>query len=367
MKYLVLRGECLNPDINEFKRFHEYLMKSAKENYQPWYFKLQPQTKVPIIGRSWIAPGSRMAFKYAVKWMDRGGNVGIAGRTFDCLVNIDLDGKDVKKTVLPPTLTTRSRSRTGIHGFYFTENKDEIPNIPTSDQGEVRSHDQYVVAAGSFVPVNDVNVIPIEHRDRAGYYTVEDAQPPSWITYKDLPKLFKDQNEDRKSRENKEVVRFDPIASGGKHSALYTITAQDVVVREGGEINSMKRWGSIFHDSDTEQNMSFSSQGLLQCWRHGVSHNGLTSLVVLSGYLKCEEAGSPHKGGGQSLVVGNDGAIFHAWLYAKQHNYIPQDDSIPVRALAYIAKKHHGYESKKGELLPRRIYLLSLKTVEEDY
>ena len=179
--------------------------------------------------------------------------------------------------------------------------------------------------------------------------------------------MFKDQNEDRKSRENKEVVQFDPIASGGKHSALYTITAQDVVIREGGEINSMKRWGSIFHDSDTEQNMSFSSQGLLQCWRHGCSHNGLTSLVVLSGYLECEEAGSPHKGGGQSLVVGNDGAIFHAWLYAKQHNYIPQNDPMPVRAMNYIAEKHHGHNTKKGDMLPRKIYNLVLKTMREKY
>ncbi len=342
-------------------------MKSAPDDYIPWFFKLQPKTKVPIGGRSWVAPGSQMPFKYAIKWLEHGGNIGIAGRSFDALVNIDLDGDDVIKSVLPPTLTTRSRSRTGIHGFYFTENKDEIPNIPTSEQGEVRSQDQYVVAAGSYVPVNNPEAIPVEYRTRIGYYTVEDSQPPAWITYDDLPKFFRDHNESRKNRENKEISTFDPIASGGKHSALYDITAQDVVIRQGGEINSMKRWGSIFHDSDTEQNMSFSSQGLLQCWRHGVSHNGLTSLVVLSGYLNCEEAGTPHKGRGNSLVIGDDGAIFYAWLYAKQHNYIPIDDAIPVRALNYIAKKHHGYEAKKDELLPRQIYLLSLKTVEEDY
>ena len=215
--------------------------------------------------------------------------------------------------------------------------------------------------------MDDVESIPEQWRDRAGYYTVEDTQPPAWITYDDLPSFFREHNEKRKKRENTPVVRFDPIASGNKYSALYTITAQDVVIREGGEINSMKRWGSIFHDSDTEQNMSFSSRGLLQCWRHGVSHNGLTSLAVLSGYLKCEEAGTPHKGRGQSLVVGDDGAIFHAWLYAKQHNYIPSDDSMPVRAMKYIAEKHHDHKTKKDEMLPKKIYDLVLKTMREKY
>ena len=357
----------MNPNVDDFRLFYECLMKSAPEEYDPWFFKLQPKTKVPLMNRSWVAPGSKMLFKYAMKWMERGGNIGIAGRSFDQLVNIDLDGDEVDKTVLPPTLTTRSRSRTGIHGFYFTKNKDTIPNIPTSDQGEVRSQDQYVVAAGSYVPVDDPSKIPEPLRNRVGYYTVEDPKPPAWITYEELPKFFREHNEDRKSRENKSVIKFDPIASGGKCSALYTITAQDVVNREGGELNSMKRWGSIFHDSDTEQNMSFSSKGLLQCWRHGVSHNGLTSLVVLSGYLKCEEAGTPHKGRGQSLVVGDDAAIFNAWLYAKQHNYIPEDDPIPVRAINHIAQKYHGYIAKKGKLLPPRIYAMSLMTLKEKY
>jgi len=354
----------VKPDIDNFRLFYDSLMLSAPEEYEPWFFKLQAKTKVPIAGRSWKAPGSKMGFKYALKWMDRGGNIGIAGRSFDGLVNIDLDGENVKKSILPPTLTTRSRSRTGIHGFYFTENKDEIPNIPTSDQGEVRSQDQYVVAAGSFVPVDNVEGIPEQWRDRAGYYTVEDAQPPAWIKYEDLPQIFRDHNEERKNRETRKPVSFDPVASGGKHSALYTITAQDVVIREGGEINSMKRWGSIFHDSDTEQNMSFSSQGLLQCWRHGVSHNGLTSLVVLSGYLECEEAGTPHKGGGQSLVVGDDGAILHAWIYAKNHNYIPQDDPVPSRALNHIADKHLGFKAKPNERLPWHIYINAIKILE---
>ena len=223
------------------------------------------------------------------------------------------------------------------------------------------------MCAGSYVPVDDVDALPVELRGRAGYYTVEDARPPAWITYKDLPEFFREYHEANRDRPKPPPSTFDPIKAGGRCSALYSVTARDIVAREGGELNPRKRWGSLFHDSTTEANMSLSKNGLIQCWRHGVSHNGLTSLVVRSGYMTCLEAGTPHKGKGQSRVVGDDGAIFHAWLYAKTHGYIPQDDPIPVRAMNYIAKKHHGYEAKKGEPLPRDIYRKVLITVEERY
>jgi len=84
----------MNPNVDDFRLFYECLMKSAPEDYDPWLFKLQPKTKVPLMNRSWVAPGSKMLFKYAVKWMERGGNIGIAGRSFDALVNIDLDGDE---------------------------------------------------------------------------------------------------------------------------------------------------------------------------------------------------------------------------------------------------------------------------------
>lgn len=356
----------MQPDVEEFTKFHRCLMKSAPKDYKPWYIKLEPQGKHPIRGRSWSAPGSRMAFRYAVKWLMRGGNIGIAGRSFDPLVNIDLDGDEVKKNVLKPSLTTRSRSRTGIHGFYFTENKDEIPNIPTDNQGEVRCQDQYVVCAGSYVPVDDPNIIPEKWRDRAGYYTVEDAQPPAWITYQDIPDFFRKQYEENKKKEQQKTRNTGPIKNKENCSALFSVTAEDVLLREVGSKKPSERWGSIFHDSHTEANMSISNKGLLQCWRHGVSHNGLQALTVLSGYMTCLEAGTPHKGG-TSKIVGDNGAIFHAWLYAKTKGYIPIDDPIPSRALNYIAKKHLGFSVREDELLPREIYKASIDIVEEKY
>lgn len=341
-------------------------MQGAPKGYQPWYFKLEKHSKAPLPGRSWKAPGSRLHFKYAAKWMQAGGNIGIAGRTDDPLVNIDLDGCNVRKEVLKSTLTTRSRSRTGLHGFYYTEDKASIPNIPTDDDGEVRSQDQYLVAAGSYVPT-DPDKVPSKYRDTAGLYTVEEPRPPAWINYEELPEFFRKNHEANQSQREREPSSFDPIKAGGKCSALYSITAQEVMQRETGSKKPSQRWGSIFHDSTTDANMSISTQGLLHCWRHLVSHNGLQALTVLSGYMTCLEAGTPHKGKGQSRVIGDDAAIFHAWLYAKEHGYIPENDPIPVKALNHIAKTHLNYPENGDRYLPRETYRQALLIVKEKY
>ena len=259
------------------------------------------------------------------------------------------------------TLTARSRSG-GLHAFCFTKNKAEIPNIATDDQGEVRSQNQYVVAPGSYVP-------PDEGKG-TGFYTVEDALPPAGITFNDLPLIFREHFEKcMKASEEVEKRRKEvkPRTSTGPISAVFSVTAHDVVLREGGSVKASDRWGSIFHDSSTAANMSLSQKGkYLHCWRHSRAHNGLSCLAVLSGVISCESAGMPHKGSVGGNGVG-DAEIFHAWLYAKTHNYIPENDSIPSRALKYIAEKHHGYQSKLNELLPRDIYRKTLLTVQEEY
>ena len=345
------------------------MIKDAPEDYKPWFFRLAPQSKAPATEfGSWKAERNRLTINEANEWMQKGGNIGVAGMKNDPLVNVDLDGKNVNKEALKPTLTVRSRSRTGIHGFYFTANKADIPNIPTDDDGEVRCRGQYVVVAGSYVPT-DPETVPEEYRDTAGYYTVEDKQPPAWITFNDLPEFFKEKY--RKNMEAKipKPRTYTPKHANGKQSALFSIAASDVVSREGGDLNPTKRWSCIFHDSSTEANMSISDKGLLQCWRHSVSHNGLQALAVLSGYMSCEEAGSPHRGGGASpsMMTGDDGAILHAWIYAKKYGYIPEDDPVPVRALHYIARKHGLYKPKNGELLPPPVYAKVLSILEEDY
>jgi len=345
------------------------LIKDAPEDYKPWFFRLAPQSKAPATEfGSWKAERNRLTINEANEWMQKGGNIGVAGMKNDPLVNVDLDGKNVNKEALKPTLTVRSRSRTGIHGFYFTANKADIPNIPTDDDGEVRCRGQYVVVAGSYVPT-DPETVPEEYRDTAGYYTVEDKQPPAWITFNDLPEVFRKQYEKKQQAPAPKRNEWDPIKANGPHSAVFDVTVEDIVLREVGEKRPSERWGSIFHDSKTEANMSISDKGLLQCWRHSVSHNGLQALVVLSGYMSCEEAGSPHRGGGASpsMMTGDDGAILHAWIYAKKYGYIPEDDPVPVRALHYIARKHGLYKPKNGELLPPPVYAKVLSILEEEY
>lgn len=360
------------PRVEEFKIFVENLMKTAPIGYKPWFFRCAQGGKNPQVPRSrknprgsWINPYAQLTVHQAIRYMEKGFNIGIAGMGQDHLVNIDLDGGNVEKELLKPTLTTRSRSRTGLHGFYFTKDKSQIPNISTDDEGEVRSQGQYVIAAGSYVET-DPNKVPSKYRDTAGYYTVEDARPPNWITYEELPQFFRERYEKERDRPRRPVSTFDPKKAGGPHSALFDITAEDVLLREIGSKTPSQRWGAIFHDSTTDANMSISTQGLLHCWRHLVSHNGLTALTVLSGYMTCLEAGTPHKGG-QSRIVGDDGAIFHAWLYAKVNGYISMDDPMPVRARHHIARQRLGYTPKKGELLPPDIYNKIIDIVEAEF
>jgi len=429
-----MTADTKKPKVNEFLIFITCLRRNAPNGYKPWLFRLEPQSKAPLKDVSWKAKHSQLSVKKAVEWLRKGGNIGIAGMKNDPLVNIDLDGENVQKETLKPTLTTRSRSRTGIHGFYFTAEKEKIGNIPTDDDGEVRCDGQYVVAAGSYVPPDDacrkcnskveykriykceicgiiprkqvnkegdtcrkcnskveykriykceicgiipekqVNkecFFPEEYRNTAGYYTVEDKRSPAWIKFDEIPEVFRKIVEENEQETKKRKTRkWTPQKkANGKQSALFNIEARDVVTCEGGDTKPSKRWGSLFHGSKTDANMSLSKQGLLQCWRHYVSHNGLQALVVLSGYMTCRQAGSPHKDSraGPSAMIGDDGAIFHAWLYAKNNGYIPIDDPIPVRAMHYIAKKQGLHKPKRDELLPKWVYKRVLEIVKEEY
>ena len=350
---------------SEFKRFIKLLMKNAPKGYQPHLFRCEKESKAPKIEYgSWKNERQRLTPKKALWWLKNEGNVGIAGMPGDPLVNVDIDDEEeTQKKDLKPTLMARSRSRTGRHAWYFSE--DEIPNITTDDCGEIRANGQYVVAPGSHVPYD-------KNLKDAGYYTVEEKAPVSWIEIGELPRVFlerHEKNQEENEREEAEKSNYDPKKAEGDHSALYEIEARDVVKNEGGSSNPSDRWTALFHDSSTDMNMSLSNNELLHCWRHLVSHNGLQALTVLSGYMSCSEAGSPHKdsGAGPSRVIGNDGAIFSSWLYAKRNSYIPKDDSIPTRAMKFIARKHDVCEPGNGDILPNWAYNKVLKIVEEEY
>jgi P4 family phage/plasmid primase-like protien len=337
-----------DPRPDEFVEFAKLLTENAPDGYDPWFFRVEAGSKAPDLSYgSWKEERARMTVQEAVKWMESGGNVGIAGRPDDPLVNVDIDDED-ETTVgdLKPTLIARSRSRTGVHAWYFEAPGEDIPNIPTDDAGEVRANWQYVVAPGSYVEA-DPDDVPDGERANAGYYTVERDHAVTSLRLPELPRVFRDETE--KDADEVSVEIDDDIdepaadSDDDRRSALFDIDAVDVVRKEGGNTDTGDRWTALFHGSETGKNMSLSDEGLLHCWRHEVAHNGLQALVVLSDYSGgCQQVGSGHKrsGAGASCLGGEEGAhIWHAWKYAKENGYIPDDDPVPYSALLHLCRE----------------------------
>lgn len=371
-----------DPDPEQLIRFVKLLKQNAPEDYEPWFFRVEAGGKAPDTSYgSWKDEDARLSGFEAVKWMREGGNVGIAGTPNDRLVNVDIDDEDeTTPDDMKPTLMARSRSRTGIHGWYFESEPGEIPNIPTDDAGEIRANWQYVVTPGSYVET-DPDEVPEEHREMAGYYTIEREEPAAGIDFEELPEVFREkhQKEEQATAEpDLEEDTPEPVRSD-TGSALFRIEASDVVQKERGSVDTGERWSSLFHGSDTGANMSLSDEGLLQCWRHEVAHNGLQALTVLSGYHgTCEQVGTPHRhsGAGPSVINQGDQHIWEAWKYAKESGYIPNDDPVPYRALLHIARSHElcpvseipkEYDPENGERLPASAYDPALSIIENHY
>ena len=359
-------------DYEEFIKFHKLLMKNAPEGYTPFYFKCASNGKEPYLkAGSWKKAG--ISYEEALEWLKHGGNVGIAGTDEDCLVPVDIDDEDITDyTKLKPTLTIRSGGRMGVHLFYWESIPGLIPNVPTDTAGEVRANWQYVIAPGSYVEQSEERKEKLNDKERglAGKYTIEIAIPPSFISLDDLPQIFKDQIEKNRVAEQQQRIRNDEAKARtngipAEHSKLFDLTIYDIV---GNTLDPSKRFPSLFHGSDTGKNTSISN-GLLHCWRHNVSLNALQALCVLSNYMTCEEAGSPHKEGGasKSMVTDNDRAIWEAWKYAKAKKLIPADDPIPLKALKHVAvlnKFCKATDIKDGWKIPTEAYSRAIESIE---
>lgn len=346
VRWYYARGD--EPRVEEFRRFHDLLTSNAPEGYRPWYFRVERAGKAPDTKRgSWKEETARLTVREAVQWLKDGGNVGVAGRPDDPLVNIDIDdGEETTPEDLPDTLRARSRSRCGWHGWGFNPEGD-IPNLPTDDLGEVRTDWQYVVAPGSFV-ASAAGEIP-DGADSPGYYTVEHEAPVATIEYDDLPKAFREWEDSRDEVEEVENIggrddRDEVEAGADGKSAVFDVEAEDLLGCRSPE----DRFTSIFHDSTTSANMSVKG-GKLHCWRHNVAHGGLQALAVLSqhsptGDSACRSLGKGHtyennrkSNAGPNAYKGDWRLIWWAWDAAKDRGNIPDDDPIPYRVLVNLA------------------------------
>lgn len=368
-------------DPDEFKRFHATLT-DDRPDYKPWYFMLNIGEKDPLEGQGWKANKHQLSCDAAIRALEMGHNVGIAGTDMDGLVIIDVDDENafVNHTFIP-TLTARSSSRKGRHHFYFTKDKKAKENIALEEIGEVRTYWQYVVAPGSWAKLTDskdddgnitktakekFNYLPDDEKPFAGKYTLEVVRPLAEITYDDFPRIFKDEKIKRaaneKVKENKPKKEY--VKRGdSKKSGIYDLKIDDVIT----SIPDQGRHPSLFHDSHTGKNTCISNKGLLHCFRHNVSHNAISALAVLAGLYDCVDAGSGHKtsGSGRSCIDYDDGeTIYKIWDYAKKEGYIPKDDTIPTVAARWYAISKgmcHQDDIKNGWCLPRDVYMQILK------
>lgn len=327
----------------EFKRFHKALMKSAPEGYTPWYFPVEENDKGPDAiaialrapngmtkeqGRySWKEPHARLTYEEALHRLERGSNVGIAARANDPLVIIDIDHWQYKEQ-LPDTLTDTSRKRCGWHAYCYTNDPQCKTNIPTEEYGELRSSDQYVVAAGSYCTTTSEGIqkehLPKEMEEtilndnNLGVYTVLKEIPPRQITYKELPRIFIERKaEDEHPKTEETEVPVKSSQKKGKYTDLFNLTINDVV-----RVKTGIRIAHPLHSSDTGKNFSVS-KGLAHCWRHCVSLNPVQYLCVESGSYDCSDAGTPHNGG-TSKIKGDKKALQIAYKQAVKQGLIKE-------------------------------------------
>jgi P4 family phage/plasmid primase-like protien len=366
----------METDINQFKKFHE-LLTHGNSDYEPFYFRLTKNGKDPAVTKSWKE--SRLSVEDAIKTMSDGYNIGIAATSEDRLVIMDVD--DLSEVgEFKETLTCTSRKRIGRHAFYFTE--DTLPenifvdsakqNIATENAGEIRSNWQYVVAAGSYVPVNEeeFELIPDDDKINAGKYTVINYINPVGIIYDEFPDVYKKCIEVKRQdaikaeigKKNRELKRTN-VKTDNK-SALYELDITDVV---GSSHKDNMRFPSLFHGSETGKNTSIKD-GLLHCWRHNVSHNAFTAIAVMAGIAECGRAGFDHGSGVSGIDFSDGETVFNVWKYAKEQGYIPDDDPIPTNALCYFAVDNALCVSSDiidGWKLPPTIYNLTIAKLED--
>ena len=340
--------EVIDFKLGQFELFNSLLTKNCPPGWVPFYFPCSKGGKDPMGDVSW--KHNRILYKNAINFIKLGYNIGISGD--GVLVIADADTKE-KIPLFKKSLQVKSRSREGGHFYYWWKGEDLPPNIPTDD-GEFRAFWQYVISPGSYVHSES-------KEELSGFYTIENDINVDTLVYTELPLFYREQHDkDLKAIENKTLVKNNVgLTNNGEKSALYNLKMSDLVSVDRARVSHP------LHDSETKANFSIAPDGSLgQCLRHNVSLNALQFLAVKSGYMSCQDAGTPHKGAGVSKI--DDGAIFHAWCEAKKIGAIIQNDKIPSRAMKFIAIKHNLIDKIDG-LIPIDVYNKTIEIIEGEY
>ena len=348
--------------LKQFEKFYHFLMKESPKGYVPWFFPCAKNGKNPSheailkIDRnskgSWHHEKARLNKEQVIEHIKRGYNIGLSARKGDSLIIVDIDSEKYLNQIPKDTLTARSRKRAGLHAFCWDKDGTAKINLPTDD-GEIRSDNQYVLCCGSYVPYNLENkkdkkafdTLPkyAKEDNLLGFYTLEEAKSPREISFNGLPEFFKEKEMQNieveaeiKNREEKE------IKGGGKYTELFNLKVSDIV----GLIPANKRKGHPLHESDTDANFSLSKDGsIAHCWRHLVSLNAVQYLCVKTGYAKCVDAGTPHKGRGISKIKGDKKALEIAYNEAVKLGLINE-----YKPKLEKSKSHIEYRTKNGNL-----------------
>lgn len=334
--------EDLNFKINEFSKFYNCLMLDAQKDYVPWFFPCEKNGKNPSAEAilkidstskgSWHHESARLNKEQCIQHIKDGYNIGLSARTNDPLIIIDIDNEKYLDQLSTNTLTTLSRKRIGAHAFCWDKDGSAKINLPTDD-GEIRSDNQYVLTPGSYVPFNfskqkdkeayDKLPKEVQQNKLLGYYTLKDSFVPRPISFSDLPLFFQEKQKENLEAETKIKQREEKQAypKQGKYTELFNLKVKDIV----GIILKSKRVGHPLHDSDTDANFSLSVDGTIaHCWRHMVSLNAVQYLCVKVGYANCEDAGTPHKERGLSKIMGDKKAYEIAYQEALKLNLIKE-------------------------------------------
>ena len=346
----------LNICLEQFELFYTCLMKDAPESFIPWFFACEKNSKNPspnaILKKdptskgSWHHTSARLNKQECIEHIKQGYNIGISARNEDELIIGDIDEVNYINQTPTNTLTNTSRKRDGRHFFGWNKDNTAKINLPTG-KGEMRSQNQYVLSAGSYVEIDEKNYNQLtteaQQDPLLGYYTVLTATTPRPLSFDDLPQFFKDKYQENKQSEIETNRRIEenkePIKKEGKYTELFELSVSDIV----GNIKANRRVGHPLHSSDTDANFSLSKDGKLgHCWRHLVSLNAVQFLCVESGYSQCEDAGTPHKGG-TSKIKGDKKAIEEAYQQAIKDGYIKENIAKAPKGFARGGLKLDNY------------------------